>query len=330
MADLLDIDATLDLPGFRLEARVAFPLRGITALTGPSGSGKTTLLRLIAGLEPAARGRMRFAGQDWMGGKNSETAAKRRIGMVFQDTRLFGHLSVAGNIAYGARRSGVPQGRVDELAQALDLGPLLARSVDDLSGGEARRVALARALARDPQLLLLDEPLAGLDAMRRAEAMAMIARVVRDSAVPAIYVSHSSDEVAALADRVIAVEGGRVLGVQAPPLMLRGELVRDEGRTLIVFGDSRISVPDTNTPTGPAVLSISAADVIVSTQDPGPTSAALTLLGHVASVGEDGALELAVANQRLNLSADDRLLSKCPDSGAQIWLSATRIWMRPS
>lgn len=328
MAEILDIDATLDLPGFQLAARAEIPLQGITALTGPSGSGKTTLLRLISGLEPGAQGRMRFAGDDWITGTHQRPAHRRRVGMVFQETRLFRHLSVAGNIAYGARRAGVEQGRIDELTEALELTPLLNRPVGDLSGGEAHRVALARALARDPQLLLLDEPLAGLDAKRRARAMAMIVRVVHQSAVPAIYVSHSAEEVAALADRVLGIEGGRVTGWQPPPVMLRGRLERIGPKAYLTCGDTRIGVDDQHTAEGPVVISMLDADVFLATQNPGRATCALTLEAGVVHRPERGCVTLETAGQRLSLTLTRYGEEVLADSGAHVWLCATKIWVR--
>lgn len=329
MAEGLDIDVRLDLPGFRFEARAEIPLQGITALTGPSGSGKTTLLRLIAGLEPGASGRIRCAGADWLGGARPVPPAQRRIGMVFQDVRLFGHLTVAGNIAYGARRAGVPADRVAALVRSLDLTALRDRPVADLSGGEAHRVALARALARDPALLLLDEPLAGFDADRRASAMAMLARVVAETGVPALYVSHNADEVAGLADRVLGVERGRVTGWQAAPLILRGMLERDGDAAAFVLGDHRFAVAAGEVRPGPVALAVAPGDVVLTLHDPRPTSAALTVPGRVLGHESGGDLRVEVAGQTLQLplSADSAL--NPTDSGASVWLSATRVWLRP-
>ena len=174
----LEIDVTLDLPEFRLQVQEEVPLGGITAVNGPSGSGKTTFLRVLAGLEPGTVGTVRFAGQSWQDDATHLPPSLRRVGVVFQDARLFPHLDVAGNLSYGARRRGVKEDHVARIAEALRITPLLNRGTGGLSGGEARRVAVARALASDPQLLLLDEPLSGLDAELRATTLRVIADAV--------------------------------------------------------------------------------------------------------------------------------------------------------
>jgi len=191
--------------------------RGVTALFGPSGAGKTTVLDLIAGLEKPDQGRIVLDGEVL-----ADTAAgicvpshRRRIGYVFQDSRLFPHLSVGGNLDYGARFAGrrtqpVDRGHVVEL---LGLGPLLERRPATLSGGEKQRVAIGRALLSAPRLLLLDEPMASLDAARRAEILPYLARVREQAGIPIVHVSHALPEVAKLADTVVLLEAGRVTAV---------------------------------------------------------------------------------------------------------------------
>lgn len=183
----------------------------IVALSGPSGSGKTTILKMIAGLLQPDRGLLSVGGSvlfDASRGLNVPPH-KRRIGFVFQDTRLFPHLSVKNNLAYGRIMNRLP---VDPSHQAhvidlLDIGHLLKRSTDDLSGGEKQRVAIARALFAKPQLLLLDEPLASLDTARKHEILPYLLRL-SDEGVPMIYVSHDADEIARIAGCVVRVQQG--------------------------------------------------------------------------------------------------------------------------
>ncbi|WP_417482743.1 molybdenum ABC transporter ATP-binding protein [Maricaulis sp.] len=200
---------------FRLEVEAAIPLAGITAVFGPSGSGKTSLLRLIAGLDRPAAGRIALGADVWSDRGVFIPAHKRPAGLVFQDARLFGHLTVAGNLAYATRRAGPGETRFDAetIIETLDLAPLLPRRPASLSGGEAQRVALARALLSQPRLLLLDEPMAGLDHARKAELLPYLDTALRQLEIPALYVSHSVEEVVRLADRVLALSQGRVVAM---------------------------------------------------------------------------------------------------------------------
>jgi molybdate transport system ATP-binding protein len=197
---------------FRLDVALDVPCRGVTALFGASGSGKTTVLRCLAGLERADRGRVvvgRSAWQDdarriWL------EPHERRVGYVFQEAALFPHLSVAQNLAYGrARRAPRPSAGSPAL-DFLGVEPLLGRGVVKLSGGERQRVAIARALSASPELILMDEPLASLDAAAKAGILPHLERLHRELAVPMIYVSHSIEEVARLADWLVWLEDGRV------------------------------------------------------------------------------------------------------------------------
>lgn len=208
--DGIDARFQLDWPGFSLDVDLALPGRGVSALFGPSGSGKTTILRCLAGLE-RARGRLRVNGESWQDSGQFLPTHRRPLGYVFQDAALFPHLSVLGNLRYGQRRS--RQASSVDLQQAIDLlgiGALLDRKPDKLSGGERQRVGIARALAVGPRLLLLDEPLAALDAARKREILPYLERLHEALDIPVVYVSHSSDEVARLADHVVLMDAGRV------------------------------------------------------------------------------------------------------------------------
>ena len=199
---------------FRLDAGFVAPSKGVTALFGPSGSGKSTLLACVAGLLRPASGFVALDGRvllDSAAGIDVP-AERRRCGVVFQDARLFPHLSVESNLRYGMRRAPAGPGPgFDEVVDLLGIGGLLRRRPGTLSGGERQRAALGRALLARPLLLLLDEPLAALDAPRRAEVLPFLARVRERFAIPMLYVTHALDEVDRLADALVLMEAGRVL-----------------------------------------------------------------------------------------------------------------------
>lgn len=217
-------------PGFRLEVDVRIPTPGITVLFGTSGSGKTTLLRAIAGLEPEARGRVVVGDAVWQDDAANVRVPvwQRRVGFVFQEASLFEHLDVRGNIAYGLRRRGSGQrdavargAGLDDLIDILGIAPLMTRRVDTLSGGERQRVGIARALAVRPAMLLLDEPLAALDFARRDEIMGWLEALRDATGTPMLYVTHSLEELARLASRVVVLSEGRVVGTGSPQDALR-------------------------------------------------------------------------------------------------------------
>ena len=210
---MIEARLRLSRPGFALELDLALPASGVSAVFGPSGCGKTTLLRALAGLERAA-GRVALGSEVWQDDAQGIWRAphQRELGYVIQDAPLFAHLDVRANLDYGRRRAG-PAARAQPLEPLLDLlglGPLLARRVGGLSGGERQRVAIGRALATAPRLLLLDEPLAALDAARKAEILPFLERLQRQAQLPVIYVTHAMDEVARLADHLVLLRDGRV------------------------------------------------------------------------------------------------------------------------
>ena len=202
----------LDWLGFTLDIDLELPARGVIALFGHSGSGKTTLLRCIAGLERAPGGFLALDGEVWQDGKHWLPTHKRPLGYVFQETCLFPHLTVMGNLRYGMRRaSGGQRARLDQVIELLGIGHLLERKPDRLSGGERSRIGIARALAVNPRLLLMDEPLAALDLQRKQDILPYLERLHDELEIPVLYVSHSPDEVARLADHLVVMESGRVL-----------------------------------------------------------------------------------------------------------------------
>ncbi len=194
--DALALDATL-------------PGRGITAIFGPSGAGKTSLLRCIAGLE-RAEGVVRIGDETWQDARRRLPTHRRALGYVFQEASLFPHLSAGGNLHYAERRAGADPMRRAEVLQLMGLDGLLGRYPHQLSGGERQRVAIARALLCRPRLLLMDEPLTALDPARRREILPYLEALHHSLDIPILYVTHSVDEVARLADNVLLLENGRL------------------------------------------------------------------------------------------------------------------------
>jgi molybdate transport system ATP-binding protein len=222
---------------FALDVDLDLPARGVTAILGPSGSGKTTLLRAVAGLVRPAPGRVVLGDRVWQ----DETGHgphvwlpthRRAIGFVFQEASLFDHLTVAGNLDFGHRR--VPPGKrqvaLDQAIELLGIASLLDRHPARLSGGERQRVAIARALAASPALLLLDEPLAALDAARKAELLPYFERLARDWAIPILYVTHAVDEAARLSQRLVLLQQGRCMALGATAQVLaRLDVAQQQG-----------------------------------------------------------------------------------------------------
>ncbi|MBC3350218.1 molybdenum ABC transporter ATP-binding protein [Pseudomonas sp. SWRI196] len=200
---------------FSLDLDVQLPGRGVSALYGQSGSGKTTCLRCIAGLERPPRGFIEVNGEVWQDSERGVFVPphQRALGYVFQEASLFTHLSVQANLAFGLKRIAPAQRRVDmdQATELLGIGHLLDRQPHNLSGGERQRVGIARALLTSPRLLLMDEPLAALDTRRKNEILPYLQRLHDELDIPVLYVSHSQDEVARLADHIVLLDAGRVL-----------------------------------------------------------------------------------------------------------------------
>ncbi|MFK7917676.1 MAG: ABC transporter ATP-binding protein [Ilumatobacter sp.] len=199
----------------------------IMALLGPSGCGKTSLLRAIAGLERPLAGSIAIADRVVSSPSTWIKPERRSVGMVFQDGALFPHLSVADNISFGLNASHIKQNktqrakRVDELLELVDLGGLGERLPETLSGGQQQRVALARSLAPNPSVLLLDEPFSALDSGLRIHVRAEVARILRDVGVTSVFVTHDQDEAFVLGDRVAVMRNGHVEQVGAPDELYR-------------------------------------------------------------------------------------------------------------
>ena len=211
-ADLVKLKYNVQRPGFALDVALDIPMRGITGIFGASGAGKTTLLRCIAGLETAQSGDLIVAGERWQDENLSRAPYDRNIGYVFQEPRLFRHLDVRANIEYGMRRGASDDGpKFGAIVELLGLDSLLERQPDELSGGEAQRVAIARALLRGPKFVLMDEPLASLDAARKNEILPFLDKLHAQSSIPIIYVSHNLDEICRLCDFLVVLDAGQVV-----------------------------------------------------------------------------------------------------------------------
>ena len=215
MSEVLAVDASLSLRGFRLDARFTAPARSVTALFGPSGAGKSLLLGVIAGLSRIDAGRIALAERvlDDANAKLHVAAHERGVGLVFQDARLFPHMDVAANLAFAASRAPIGSRTLstERVVEYFDLAKLVARNVGKLSGGEKARVALARALLSAPEFLLLDEPFAALDATRKTAFIARLRDLYETFAIPMLVVTHQIDDAVALADHIVGIERGRVV-----------------------------------------------------------------------------------------------------------------------
>jgi molybdate transport system ATP-binding protein len=227
--------------GFVLEVDLQLPAQGVTALFGPSGSGKTTVLRCVAGLERAPQALVEIEGAVWQDAARGVFLPtwQRALGYVFQEASLFDHLDVAGNLAYAQRRSTAGGQDLQPVIGLLGIAHLLERRPAQLSGGERQRVAIARALATGPRLLLLDEPLASLDAARRQDILPWLERLRDELRIPMLYVTHAAEEVARLADTVVLLDQGRVAAMGPTLQMLastEGPLARGEDAGALLQG----------------------------------------------------------------------------------------------
>ena len=209
---VLQVSIQKQLEAFALQVSFVLASHGITVLWGASGSGKTTLLQCLAGLLRPDAGRIACREAVWFDAERGVCLApeRRRLGYVFQDVRLFPHLSVRSNMLFGRRFRGPSGVSFEDVVALLGLGRLLHRTPSDLSGGEKQRVAVGRALLACPELLLMDEPLTGLDRGKREEIMAYVKAIPERFGVPILYVTHSDAERRFLADRVLNLEDGKL------------------------------------------------------------------------------------------------------------------------
>ena len=327
--EAIELGVALEHEAFRLDVSLTLPARGITGVFGPSGSGKTTLLRVVAGLEPRAKGRVVVGGEVWLDALRCLPPERRGVGYVFQEPRLFSHLDVRGNLDYAVRRRAGAGALVDEagIVDLLGIGHLIGRAVRDLSGGEAQRVAIARALLRGPRLLLMDEPLASLDRARREEVMPFLDRLHAELSVPVIYVSHSIEEICRLCDHLVVLEAGEVAAdgdirsvlADARAPLLQGEeagaviatTVSDydaaDALTTLRFSGGDLLVPGRQGTPGSALrLRIRASDVSL-TREPSPATSILNVVPATVESLLDAGAGMTLVRLRV---AGDRLLAR--------------------
>jgi molybdate transport system ATP-binding protein len=310
---------TRPLRGFTLD--VDLEAAGTVAVVGPSGAGKSSLLRLVAGLARPTAGLVECGGVCWFGPGVDVAVERRRIGFVFQHYALFPHLTARGNVAFGA------EGRdVGPLLERLGIAHLADARPRTLSGGERQRVAVARALARRPRLLLLDEPLSALDPATRGTVAAELAAVLRESGLPALVVTHSFDEAASLADRVLVMERGRFVQDGSASALLTHPATAfvaefagmnrlpgvASGRSVRLDGGEQVHVADPAA--GPVAVLIAPWDVILSIEQP-PNESALNHLPQTVR----GVVPLG---NRVRVALDGLIAEVTPES-------AERLGIRP-
>ena len=214
MTQAITAQFQLNYGAFQLDVDLQLPCSGVTVLFGESGSGKTTLLRCIAGLQHAPNGFLEINGKIWQDSQKNLflPTYQRALGYVFQEANLFAHLTVLGNLSYGLKRIG-QNSQTEHFKQVIELlgiEHLMTRMPERLSGGERQRVAIARALVLNPEILLMDEPLAALDVKRKQEILPFLTRLHNELKIPVLYVTHSQQEVAQLADYLVLLADGKV------------------------------------------------------------------------------------------------------------------------
>jgi len=293
--------------GFVLHAEFAAPTPGVVALFGRSGCGKTTTINIMAGLLAADTAHVALDGHVL----TDLPPEQRRIGYVFQDGRLFPHLSVLRNLQYGLKRTRAPQQTIafDQIVSLLGLAPLLQRRPYQLSGGERQRVSLGRALLSQPAMLLLDEPLAALDAARRDEVLPYLERLRDNLSIPMVYVSHQFDEVLQLATHVVLMDAGHVVahgtlsevslvpqlraivGPDSVGAVVDGIVTRVDGTSGmadLAVGSGSLNVALTSVGLGERVrVQLLARDIMLATEEPHGLSVRNQLRGVITSVATD-------------------------------------------
>lgn len=317
---MLKIDARKRLAEFEWRGRLEIR-PGVTALFGRSGAGKTSLVNMVAGLLTPDEGDIEIGGTCVFASRKGVNLPpeRRPVGVVFQDGRLFPHLSVRGNLQYGRRRGARSAPALEEVIELLELEALLGRRPGTLSGGEQQRVAIGRALLTGPDVLLLDEPLAGLDAERRGEVLGFLERLKQDTDRVIVYVTHRMEEVVRLADRLVLIDRGVIqssgglqellgrpelqssIGQQSAGALLRCRIEQiddGDGLSRLSCSGHALLLPRLDLPQeAEIVLQVRAGDVSLSLEPPRRSSVLNVVSGTVERVvEEDGALADVVVN----------------------------------
>lgn len=236
MKDCLNIDLTLPRRNFDLRVKTQIRTTGVTAICGPSGSGKTSLLRALAGLETTCRGAISLNEKPWLNQDKSLPSHQRHIGYISQSPSLFPHFDVAGNLDYARKRALGSTVSERTLIQDLGMADLLNYPVQQLSGGQAQRVALTRALMSGPSILMMDEPLSALDPSSRREILQVLQRLCPRLKIPVLYVTHSSEEVAWLADDMLYLRDGQLIRQGRPiELLTDTQLFMADGESALAY-----------------------------------------------------------------------------------------------
>lgn len=351
----LSVDIRQHLGALKLEARFTAD-SGVTAIFGQSGAGKTSLLRAVAGLSKPDHGEIRF-GDDLLSGQGQHMPPNQReFGYVFQEPRLFPHLSVRKNLTFAPdlKRKAVPRD-LDRIIDLLGIEPLLHRSPQALSGGEAQRVAIGRALLSGPRLLLMDEPLSALDGQRRSEILPYLEKL-KGMGLPILYISHTMGEVARLADQILLMEQGRILragpaedilsdpslvrhiGLREAGALIRARIAAQPGNDLtdLNFSGGRLRLPTLDAPVGTQLrLRILAQDVLLSSIEPKGLSAQNILPVTITRLYRGGGPAVMVQMR----SGQDYLLSRITlnsaerlgiTEGMQAWAVIKSLAIAPS
>ena len=350
----LSVDITQILGDLTLKARFTAD-SGVTAFYGPSGTGKTSLLRAIAGLSRPDAGEIRFGDETLFDTGTEVSPNARRFGYVFQEARLFPHLDVRRNLTFGPDLIGQTAPDFDRIVDLLGIAPLLQRKPRALSGGEAQRVAIGRALLSKPRLLLMDEPLSSLDSARRDDILPYLERL-KSEGLPILYVSHQMAEVARLADHILLMDHGQIthagpvdailsdptltrqIGLRQTGAILRARVCDQPGNGLtgIAFSGGRLWLPTLDADLGaPVRLRILAQDVMISAQEPVGLSAQNVLPMVVTQIyrGTGPAVVVQMRSgtdhllSRITLNSADRL-GLVP--GKKVWAVIKSLAIAPS
>ena len=318
-------EAVVRRGAFRLAADFETPTDGVTVVFGPSGAGKSMLLSAIAGLHRLETGRVEFNGRvlEDAGARARVPAHARGIGLVFQDARLFPHRTVRGNIQFAERRRPAARNApiVVEIARRLEIEELLDRPVRNLSGGERSRVALARAIVSAPEFLLLDEPFAALDGRRRRAFLTLLRDLSREQSLPMMIVTHQVEEVAELADHVVAVKAGRVVAHGAASDVMR----RPDFTSLLDRRDFGARVDAESVVGGhDGGVWIRADSVLLAAEEPRGISARNVWRGRIASIVReiDGSVLVSLDTEAGYISSritPDALADLRLEEGAVAW-----------
>lgn len=322
------IQLSLQRAQFSLQLDVQLPDQGITVILGASGAGKTSLLRCVAGLDRADQARIEMGGVLWQDDQQGVFVPtwQRALGYVFQEASLLPHLTVKQNLTYGLKRIGssTPMHSLAQAIELLGIGHLLERSPAGLSGGERQRVALARALASQPRILLLDEPMASLDAARRQEILPWLEKMRDELHLPMLYVTHAANEAARLGAHMLVLEHGQVqaqgtvsevfANIHQPlgagedmGALLQGTLVErhaDWHLCRIAFDGGELWLRDSGLAVGQSVrMRVLARDVSIATVAPQHTSIQNLLSAVIEAVADDDHPSQVLVRLRVGPSA---------------------------